>query len=77
MIFKTTGLYNITVLGASCPADDNSNSDIEAYREIKSATMIMIIQLISQQILEKGNRIHYPYDLYIVDTREVVCEKST
>ena len=47
MIFKTTGLYDVAVLGASCPADGNSNSDMEAYREIKSATMIMIIQLIS------------------------------
>ena len=42
MIFKTTGLYNVAVLGASC-ADGNSNSDMEAYREIKSAAMIMII----------------------------------
>ena len=49
MIFKTTGLYDVAVLGASCPAlaDSNSNSDMEAYREIKSAAMIMIIQLIS------------------------------
>ena len=47
MIFKTTGLYDVAVLGASCP-DGNSNSDIEVYREIKSAAIIMIIQLISQ-----------------------------
>ena len=45
IIFKTTRLYNIAVLSASCP-DGNPNSDIEAYREIKSAAMIMIIQLI-------------------------------
>ena len=59
MIFKTTGLYDIAVLGASCP-NSNSNSDIEAYGEIKSTAMIMIIQLISQQILAKCNRIHDP-----------------
>ena len=47
MIFKTTGLYDVTVLDASCP-DSNLNSDMEVYKEIKSATMIMIIQLISQ-----------------------------
>ena len=46
MIFKTTGLYDVAVLGALCP-NGNSNSDIEAYREIKSAAMIIIIQLIS------------------------------
>src|SRR5258706_15084560 len=61
MIFKTTGLYDVAVLGSSCP---DSNSDMEAYREIKSATMIMIIQLISQQILAKCNRIHDPYELW-------------
>ena len=66
MIFKTTELYDVAVLGASCPApaDGNSNSDMEAYREIKSAAMIMIIQLISQQILAKCNRIHDPYELW-------------
>ena len=63
MIFKTTGLYDVAVLGASCP-DGNSNSDIEAYREIKSAAMIKIIQLISQQILVKCNCIHDPYELW-------------
>ena len=62
MIFKTTGLYDVIVLGASCP-NGNSNSDIEAYREIKSSTMIIIIQLISQQILAKCNRIHDSYEL--------------
>ena len=62
MIFKTTRLYDIAVLGASCP-NGNSNSDIEVYREIKSAAMIMIIQLISQQILAKYNHIHDPYEL--------------
>src|SRR5258705_5831906 len=61
MIFKTTGLYDVAVLGTSCP---DSNSDMEAYREIKSAAMIMIIQLISQQILAKCNRIHDPYKLW-------------
>src|SRR5258708_9659513 len=61
MIFKTTGLYDIAVLGTSCP---DGNSDMEAYREIKSAAMIMIIQLISQQILAKCNRIHDPYELW-------------
>ena len=65
MIFKTTRLYNIAVLGTSCSADGNSNSDMDAYREIKSAAMIMIIQLISQQILAKCNRIHDPYKLWI------------
>src|SRR5258705_1705604 len=60
MIFKTTGLYDIAVLGSLCP---DSNSNMEAYREIKSAAMIMIIQLISQQILAKCNRIHNPYEL--------------
>src|SRR5258705_9903060 len=50
MIFKTTGLYDVAVLGSSCP---DGNSDMEVYREIKSAAMIMIIQLISQQILAK------------------------
>ena len=66
MIFKTTGLYDVAVLSASCPAlaDGNSNSDIEAYREIKSAAMIMIIQLISQQILTKCNCIHDPNELW-------------
>ena len=63
MIFKTTGLYDVAVLGASCP-DGNSNSDMKAYREIKSAAMIMIIQLISQQILAKYNHIHNPYELW-------------
>ena len=50
MKFKTTRLYDVAVLGASCPtpADGNLNSDMEVYKEIKSATMIMIIQLISQ-----------------------------
>src|SRR5258705_4954898 len=61
MIFKTTGLYDIAVLDSSCP---DGNSDMEAYREIKSAAMIMIIQLISQQILAKCNRIHDPYELW-------------
>src|SRR5258706_7461312 len=61
MIFKTTGLYDVAVLGTSCP---DGNSDMEAYREIKSAAMIMIIQLISQQILAKCNRIHDPYKLW-------------
>src|SRR5258705_1519906 len=61
MIFKTTGLYDVAVLGTSCP---DGNSDMEAYREIKSAAMIMIIQLISQQILAKCNRIHDPYELW-------------
>src|SRR5258707_3564990 len=61
MIFKTTGLYDIAVLGTSCP---DGNSDMEAYREIKSAAMIMIIQLISQQILAKCNHIHDPYELW-------------
>src|SRR5258706_6492053 len=61
MIFKITGLYDVAVLGSSCP---DSNSDIEAYREIKSAAMIMIIQLISQQILAKCNRIHDSYELW-------------
>ena len=64
MIFKTTELYDITVLDALCPADSNLNSNIEAYREIKSATMIMIIQLIFQQILMKCNRIHDSYKLW-------------
>ena len=63
MIFKTTGLYDIAVLGDSCP-DRNSNSDLDAYREIKSAAMIMIIQLISQQILAKCNHIYNPYELW-------------
>ena len=40
MIFKTTTLYNITVLGTSYPADSNSNSEMKAYKEIKSAAMI-------------------------------------
>src|SRR5258706_13203631 len=62
MIFKTTGLYDVAVLGTSCP---DGNSDMEAYREIKSAAMIMIIQLMSQQILAKCNRIHDPYELWI------------
>src|SRR5258705_13448426 len=61
MIFKTTGLYNVAVLGTSCP---DGNCDMEAYREIKSAAMIMIIQLISQQILAKCNHIHDPYELW-------------
>src|SRR5258705_1427894 len=61
MIFKTTGLYDIAVLGSSCP---DGNSDMEAYKEIKSAAMIMIIQLISQQILTKYNHIHDPYELW-------------
>src|SRR5258705_4722980 len=61
MIFKTTGLYDVAVLGSSCP---DGNSDIEAYREIKSTVMIMIIHLISQQILAKCNRIHDPYELW-------------
>src|SRR5258705_5880243 len=61
MIFKTTGLYDIAVLGSLCP---DSNSNMEAYREIKSAAMIMIIQLISQQILARCNRIHDPYELW-------------
>src|SRR5258705_6269380 len=61
MIFKTTGLYDVAVLGTSC---SDGNSDMEAYREIKSAAMIMIIQLISQQILAKCNRIHDPYELW-------------
>ena len=47
MIFKTTRLYDVAVLGTSCCTDGFSNSDMEAYREIKSAAMIMIIQLIS------------------------------
>ena len=64
MIFKTTGLYYIAVLGASCP-DGNSNSNMKAYREIESTTIIMIIQLISQQILVKCNRIYNPYELWI------------
>ena len=42
MIFKTIGLYDVVVLGASCPADGNLNSDMEAYREIQCAFMIMI-----------------------------------
>src|SRR5258706_16384612 len=41
MIFKTTGLYDVAVLGTSYP---DSNYDMEAYRKIKSAAMIMIIQ---------------------------------
>src|SRR5258705_3783012 len=45
MILKTTGLYDVAVLGTSCP---DGNSDMEAYREIKSTAIIMIIQLISQ-----------------------------
>src|SRR5258706_14751658 len=61
MIFKTTGLYDVAVLGTSCP---DGNSDMEAYREIKSAAMIMIIQLISQQILAKCNRIHDSFELW-------------
>src|SRR5258705_451818 len=61
MIFKTTGLYDVAVLGTSCP---DGNSDIEAYREIKSAAMIKVIQLISQQILAKCNRIYDPYELW-------------
>ena len=66
MIFKTTGLYDITVLDALCPtqADGTSNSNMKAYGEIKSPTMIMIIQLIFQQILVKYNRIHEPYELW-------------
>src|SRR5258706_10639273 len=64
MIFKTTGLYDVAVLGTSCPDGNSDNSDMEAYREIKSAAMIMIIQLISQQILAKCNRIHDPYELW-------------
>src|SRR5260370_33042493 len=63
MIFKTTGLYDVAVLGISCPDGNSDNSDMEAYREIKSAAMIMIIQLISQQILAKCNRIHDPFEL--------------
>ena len=63
MIFKTTRLYDVAVLGASCP-NSNLNSDMEAYREIKSAAMIIIIQLISQQILAKYNCIHDPYELW-------------
>src|SRR5258705_12883521 len=62
MIFKTTRLYDVAVLGTSCP---DGNSDMEAYREIKSAAMIMIIQLISQQILAKCNHIHDPFELWI------------
>ena len=62
MIFKTTRLYDIVVLGPSCP-NCNSNSDMEAYREIKSTAMIMIIQFISQQILVKCNHIQDSYEL--------------
>ena len=47
MIFKTTGLYDVTVLGTSYPTDCKSNSDMDLYREIKSTAMINIIQLIS------------------------------
>src|SRR5258705_8589198 len=64
MIFKTTGLYDVAVLGTSCTDGNSDNSDMEAYREIKSAAMIMIIQLISQQILAKYNCIHDPYELW-------------
>src|SRR5258708_21453438 len=64
MIFKTTGLYDVAVLGTSCTDGNSDNSDMEAYREIKSAAMIMIIQLISQQILAKCNRIHDPFELW-------------
>ena len=38
---------------------------MEAYREIKFATMIIIIQLISQQIIVKCNCIYDPYQLWI------------
>ena len=64
MIFQTTGLYDVAVLGALYPANGNSNSDIEAYKKVKSAAMIMIIQLIFQQILAKCNCIHDPYELW-------------
>src|SRR5258706_9464386 len=64
MIFKTTGLYDVAVLGTLYPDGNSDNSDMEAYREIKSAAMIMIIQLISQQILAKCNHIHDPYELW-------------
>lgn len=37
---------------------------MEAYREIKSAAMILIIQLISQQIFVKCNRIQEPHELW-------------
>ena len=64
MIFRTTGLYDVIVLSASYPAwtDVYSNSDMEAYREINSATMI--IRLISQQIFAKCNHIHVPYEVW-------------
>src|SRR5258706_16433621 len=39
MIFKTTGLYDVAVLGTSCP---DGNSHMEAYREIKSAAERLI-----------------------------------
>ena len=55
--------HDVAVLGTSCP-DRNSNSDMEAYREIKSTAMIMSIQLIFQQILAKCNGIHDFYKLW-------------
>src|SRR5258705_2496474 len=64
MIFKTTRLYDVAVLGTLYPDGNSDNSDMEAYREIKSAAMIMIIQLISQQILAKCNHIHDPSELW-------------
>ena len=62
MIFKTTGLYDVAVLGTSYP-NGNSNSYMKAYKEIKSATIFIIIQLISEQILAKCNCIYDPYEL--------------
>jgi len=64
MVFKATGLYQVAIEGA-VPSEGCSESEIEAYEEIRSASMVMFIQLISQQILSQCYRLTDPYKLWI------------
>ena len=63
MVFKASGLYKVAIEGAVLLA----NSSIEertAYNEIKSASILLFIQLISSQILKQCKRIYEPNALW-------------
>ncbi len=63
MIFTAVGLYDVVVDGAK-PAPEGANDDQEAFNEITSAAIVLLIQVIAKPILTIIGRITDPHEIW-------------
>src|SRR5258706_11546071 len=63
MIFTAVGRYDVIVDGAK-PALEGANDDLEAFNEITSAAIVLLIQVIAKPILTIIGRITHPHEIW-------------